>query len=72
MYDVYLNGKNDLLVVPQGFSVPSDLSGNWKRKKRAVRSVSDRIRQDVARCGYHRRRLIDNRSKVVADSTSLP
>jgi hypothetical protein len=38
MYDVYLNGRNDLLVVPQGYFVPSDLGGNWRKKKRAVRS----------------------------------
>ena len=44
MFDVYLNGRNDLLVVPHGFSVPEDLSGNWRKRKRAVRSVSDTIR----------------------------
>jgi hypothetical protein len=43
MYDVYLNGKNDLLVVRRGQSVASDLRGNWK-KKRAVESVSEMIR----------------------------
>jgi hypothetical protein len=65
MYDVYLNGRNDLLVVPRGHSVPSDLSGNWK-KKRAVSSVSDMIRQDVQHRGYHRRSLVDRRSNGVA------
>jgi hypothetical protein len=41
------------------------LSGNWK-KKRAVSSVSDMIRQDVQHRGYHRRSLVDRRSKGVA------
>lgn len=60
MYDVYLNGRNDLLVVLRGYSIPSDLSGNW-RKRRAVRSVSEMIRKDVQRLGYHRRSLVDHK-----------
>ena len=47
MIDIYLNRRHDLLVVPTGFRIPAGLDGNWKRKKRAVRSVSDVIRQDV-------------------------
>jgi hypothetical protein len=70
MYDVYLNGRNDLLVVPRGYSVPSDLSGNWRRKKRAARSVSEMIRQDVQRRGYHRRSLVDGRSKTTVEGTN--
>lgn len=66
MYDIYLNGRRDLLVVRAGFSVPSHLSGRWKRKKR-VRSVSDKIREDVQRNGYYRRHLIDR----TPDSRSL-
>jgi hypothetical protein len=57
VFDVYLNGRSDLLVVPSGKSVPSELSGNW-RKKRAVRAVSERIREDVQLRGYHRRKLV--------------
>ena len=60
MYDVYLNGRNDILVVLRGYSIPSDLSGNW-RKRRAVRWVSEMIRQDVQRLGYHRRSLVDRK-----------
>jgi hypothetical protein len=47
MYDVYLNGKNDLLVVPRGSPIPLSFSGNWRKKKRVVRSVSEKIREDV-------------------------
>jgi hypothetical protein len=61
MYDVYLNGRNDLLVVLRGYSIPSDLNGNWRKKKRAVRFVSEMIRQDVQRLGYHRRSLVDRK-----------
>jgi hypothetical protein len=61
MYDVYLNGRNDLLVVLRGYAIPSDLNGNWRKKKRAVRFVSEMIRQDVQRLGYHRRSLVDRK-----------
>jgi hypothetical protein len=71
MYDVYLNGRNDLLVLPRGFSVPSDLRGNWRRRKRGVRSVSESIREDVQLRGYHRRKLTAHRSKTTEHSSAL-
>jgi len=58
MYDLYLSRRHDLLVVPQGVAVPPSLEGIWRRKKRGVRSVSEKIRRDVEVCGYHRRNLI--------------
>ena len=61
MYDVYLNGRNDLLVVLRGYSIPSDVNGGWRKKKRAVRWVSEMIRQAVQRLGYHRRSLVDRK-----------
>ena len=61
MYDVYLNERNDLLVVPRGNSIPIDLNRNW-RMKRIVRSVSEQIREDVRIYGYHRRKLPLSRS----------
>jgi hypothetical protein len=70
MYDVYLNRRNDLLVVPRGCSIPSEMAGSWRKKKRAVRSVSETIRQDVQRHGYHRRRLIESRSETVVEGTN--
>ncbi|MFQ3453770.1 hypothetical protein [Bradyrhizobium sp. UFLA01-814] len=57
MYDVYLSGKNDLLVIRRGLPIPSNLGGNWRKKKRTVQSVSEKIREDVEKRGYHRRRL---------------
>lgn len=70
MFDIYLNGRRDLLVVPRGFAIPAGLDGSWRRKKRAVRSVSDVIRQDVQQRGYHRRSLISNRSKTAVETPS--
>jgi hypothetical protein len=69
MYDVYLNGRNDLLVVPRGYSIPSDFGGSWRKKKRTVRSVSEGIRKDVLRRGYHRRSLVGHRSKASSKGT---
>ena len=57
MYDVYLGGKNDLLVIRRGLPIPAKLGGNWRKKKRTVRSVSERIRDDVEKRGYHWRKL---------------
>ncbi|MGY4258869.1 hypothetical protein ACVI1L_005937 [Bradyrhizobium sp. USDA 4516] len=57
MYDVYLSGKNDLLVIRRGLPIPSNLGGNWRKRKRTVRSVSEEIREDVAKRGYHWRKL---------------
>ncbi|SFQ23332.1 hypothetical protein SAMN05216330_12032 [Bradyrhizobium sp. Ghvi] len=70
MFDIYLNGRRDLLVVPKGLAIPAGMDGNWKRKKRAVRSVSDVIRQDVQQRGYHRRSLILDRSKAPFETSS--
>ena len=64
MYDVYLNGRKDLLVVPRGQSIPSEMAGSWRKKKRAVSSVSETIRRDVQRRGYYRRRLVDHGSRT--------
>jgi hypothetical protein len=58
MYDIYVNDRNGLLVVPRGARFPSEEKGTW-RKKRAVRSVSDRISDDILRRGYHLRNLSD-------------
>jgi hypothetical protein len=71
MYDVYLNGRNDLLILPRGYAIPSDLSGNWRKKKRPVRSVSEIIRKDVQSHGFHRRSLVSYRSKIAANRATI-
>jgi hypothetical protein len=58
MYDIYVNDRNGLLVVPRGGHLPSEEKGTW-RKKRAVRSVSHLIQDDILRRGYHFRNLSD-------------
>ncbi len=56
MYDIYVNERNDLLVVPRGDSIPLHSNKKW-RKKRTVRSVSEQIREDIRTHGYHRRNV---------------
>ncbi|SED14555.1 hypothetical protein SAMN05444164_3846 [Bradyrhizobium erythrophlei] len=66
MYDVYLSAHKDLLVVPSGISVPLKLNGSWRKKKRAVRSVSEKIRADVQLRGYYRRKLVARAAGTVS------
>jgi hypothetical protein len=62
MFDVYLNGRRDLLVVRGGFPTPpSDASGRWRKRKRRVVSVSEEIRRAVQRQGYYMRKVGDFR-----------
>ena len=56
MFDIYLSGA-DLLVVPRGHSIPCEIHGSWRKKKRIARTVSDRIRDDIKSRGYHLRSL---------------
>ena len=59
MFDVYLNNKRDLLVVPNGLPIRlPDASGKWHKKKK-VASVSEDIRLAVQRQGYYLRKLTD-------------
>ena len=57
MFDVYLNGKSDLLVVPRGLPIPNSETGRWRKKKTKVAAVSDEIRLAIQRHGYYRRKL---------------
>ena len=62
MFDVYLNGRRDLLVVRRGGPVPSsDASGRWRKRKRRVASVSEEIMRAVQRQGYYMRKQSDLR-----------
>jgi hypothetical protein len=55
IYDVYLNHRNELLVLPRGSSIPSIVDGGWQHRKR-VRVVSEAIRAQIAHAGFYRRR----------------
>ena len=57
LFEVYLNGRRDLLVVEKGTPLPHiGASGKW-RKKKGVLKVSDEIKSAVQRQGYYLRKL---------------
>jgi hypothetical protein len=60
MFDVYLSNRRDLLVVRKGFL----RSAKWRKSKKRVVSVSEEIRQAVAKQGYYMRRLKDLRNSA--------
>ena len=60
MFEVYLNGKRDLLVVEKGTPIPPiAASGKWRKRKKKVVRVSDEISFAVQREGYYLRKLSD-------------
>jgi len=54
MFDVYVRGKSQLLVIRRGAPLPAGMVGGW-RKKRAARTVSDEISGAVMREGFYTR-----------------
>ena len=68
MFEIYLNGKHDrLLVIEKGQPIPViENSGQW-RKKRAAVAVSDEIKLALQKDGFYWRRLAERRT-----SNSLP
>jgi hypothetical protein len=62
MFEIYLNGKHDrLLVIEKGRPIPIiESSGHWRKKKRAV-AVSDEIKLALQKDGFYSRRLAENR-----------
>jgi hypothetical protein len=54
MFDVYVRGSSQLLVIRRGAPLPAGSVGGW-RKKRAARAVSDEIRGAVVREGFYKR-----------------
>ncbi|MCP3392525.1 hypothetical protein NLM27_27655 [Bradyrhizobium sp. CCGB12] len=58
MFDVYRNGKRDVLVISNGSQMPAPYSSNkWRKSRRRVLKVSDEIRETVLRQGYYLRSL---------------
>jgi hypothetical protein len=68
MFEIYLNGKHDrLLVIEKGQPIPViENSGQW-RKKKAAAAVSDEIKLALQKDGFYWRRLAERRT-----SNSLP
>ncbi|RTE91369.1 hypothetical protein D6B98_21950 [Bradyrhizobium sp. LVM 105] len=54
-YDVYVSGRRELLVVPASHPFPAGFGGFWRKKRRAVRVVSQTIREGIESRGYYYR-----------------
>ena len=60
MFEVYLNDRRDLLVIKKGTPAPPiAASGKWRKRKKKVVRVSDKISFAVQREGYYLRKLSD-------------
>jgi hypothetical protein len=73
MYDIYVRGKSQLLVIRRGAPLPAGLVGGW-RKKRSARTVSDKISGVVSREGFYtrsQRPLIDTPVDAIRLKVSL-
>ena len=66
MFDVYFNGKRDLLVVSKGSSMAVLGSPTkWRKSRKRVFQVSDEIKSAVERQGYYVRRLRDTKERTI-------
>jgi len=57
MFDIYRDTRRGLLVLPAGRPIPSRLTGSWLKRKRKASVVSEAIRNDIDRLGFHLRDL---------------
>jgi hypothetical protein len=58
--DVYLNTRRDLLVVKTGCPIPPVAAvGSWRKSKKRVAKVSEKIRSALQTQGYYMRKLRD-------------
>jgi hypothetical protein len=74
MFDVYLNGKADLLVVSKGLPIPKSETGRWRKQKTKAAIVSDEIRLAIQKHGYYRRKLgepVSTYKRIAARNPSL-
>ncbi|WP_091880260.1 hypothetical protein [Bradyrhizobium sp. Rc2d] len=66
MFDVYRNGKRDLLVLSTGSAIPGAYSAvKWRKSRKRVLKVSDEIRSTVQREGYYVRTLRVTRKGMI-------
>ena len=60
MFDVYVNQKRELLVLLSGADVPTNIPGNWRKRKR-TQMVSEEIRAAVFAQGRYQRKIVNIR-----------
>lgn len=75
MFDIYVRGKGQILVVRRGAALPAGLAEGW-RKKRAARTVSEEITRAIMREGFYARSQFPNHSRLPVagsvDKTTRP
>ncbi|MHC2522804.1 hypothetical protein [Bradyrhizobium diazoefficiens] len=66
MFDVYRNGKRDLLVINTGSAIPVAYSENrWRKSRKRILKVSDEIKLAVQRQGYYVRSLRATKERMI-------
>ncbi|RXG87660.1 MULTISPECIES: hypothetical protein [Bradyrhizobium] len=66
MFDVYRNGKRDLLVLSNGSAIPVVCSrSKWRKSRIRVVKVSDEIKSAVQRQGYYVRSLRVTKERMI-------
>jgi hypothetical protein len=66
VFDVYRNGKRDLLVLSTGSAVPVLYSAHkWRRSRKRVLKVSDAIKSAVQAEGYYLRNLRTIKNRMI-------
>lgn len=66
MFDVYRNGKHELLVLSNGSAIPGVFSRNkWRKSRKRVLKVSAEIKSAVQRQGYYVRSLRVTKERLI-------
>ncbi|WP_027547287.1 hypothetical protein [Bradyrhizobium sp. WSM2254] len=66
MFDVYRNGKRELLVLSNGSAIPVICSQNkWRKSRKRVLKVSEEIKSAVQRQGYYVRSLRASKERMI-------
>lgn len=66
MFDVYRNGKRELLVLSNGSAIPVVRSRKrWRKSRKRVLKVSDEIKSTIQRQGYYVRSLRVTKERLI-------
>lgn len=66
VFDVYRNGKRELLVLSNGSAIPVVCSPNkWRKSRKRVLKVSDEIKSAVQAQGYYVRSLRVTKERTI-------
>lgn len=66
MFDVYRNGKRELLVLSNGSAIPVVCSRKgWRKSRKRVLKVSDEIKSTIQRQGYYVRSLRVTKKRLI-------